>query len=70
VVEVGQALEFCLRFGRQRRLGVCSKQPIATLTKPLQRIRPFQTVQVADAAAPIREVDVVLGSAISQCFLA
>jgi hypothetical protein len=70
VVEIGQALERRLRIGRQRRLRVCSKELIATLPKPLQRIRPFQTVKVADTPAPIGEVDVVLGPAVSQCFLA
>jgi hypothetical protein len=49
---------------------VDSKQPIATLPKPLQRIRAFQTVKVTDTAAPIGEVDVVLRAAVSQCFLA
>jgi hypothetical protein len=43
-----------------------SKQLVAALPKPLQRIGPFQAVEVADAAAPVREVDVVLGPAVSQ----
>jgi len=49
---------------------VRSKQLIAALAKALERIGPFQAVEVADAAAPIREVDVVLGAALSQWFLA
>jgi hypothetical protein len=43
-----------------------SKQLVAALPKPLQRIGPFQAVEVADAAAPVREIDVVLGPAVSQ----
>jgi hypothetical protein len=66
VVEVAQTRELRLRFGRQRRLWMGSKQMVAALPKPLERIGPFQAVEVADAAAPIREVDVVLGPALSQ----
>ncbi|HVS05706.1 MAG TPA: hypothetical protein VHK65_06015 [Candidatus Dormibacteraeota bacterium] len=43
-----------------------TKQLIATLPKSLQRIRSFQAVKVADTPAPVREVDVVLGPAVSQ----
>jgi hypothetical protein len=45
---------------------VGSKQVIAALAKPLEGIRSFESVQIADTAAPVREVDVVLGSALSQ----
>lgn len=47
-----------------------SKQLIATLPKAVKRITPVQAVKIADATAPIREVEVVLGSALSQRFLA
>jgi hypothetical protein len=47
-----------------------AKQLVATLSKCFERVRASQTVEVADAAAPIREVDVVLGPAISQLSLA
>jgi hypothetical protein len=43
-----------------------SKQMVAALPKPLERIGPSQAVEVSDAAAPIREVEVVLGPAVSQ----
>jgi len=66
VIEVGKALELRLRVGYQGRLWVRSKQLIATVAKPLERVGPFQAVKIADAAAPIGEVDVVLGSAVSQ----
>jgi hypothetical protein len=47
---------------------VGSEQIIAALPKPVQRIRSLEPVEVADAPAPIREVDVVLGPAVSQRF--
>jgi hypothetical protein len=47
-----------------------SKQLILALPKPFERIGPLQAIQIANAAAPIGEVDVVLGSAVSQRFLA
>ena len=70
VVEIGKTLETGLRVGRQRRLRMRSKQLILALPKSFQRIRPFEPVEIADAAAPISEVDVMLGSAVSQRFLA
>ncbi len=69
MVEIEKALELRLGLRRKRGLWMRSKQLIATLSKPLERIRSVQPVEVADAAAPIGEVDVVLGSALSQRFL-
>jgi hypothetical protein len=66
VLEVGQALERRLGCGPERRLRVRTEQLIATLPKPLQRIRPLEPIEIADTPAPIREVDVVLGPAVSQ----
>jgi hypothetical protein len=43
-----------------------SKQLIAPLSKALESIRTFQAIEVADAPAPVREVDVMLGPAVSQ----
>src|SRR5438105_12504937 len=45
-----------------------SQQLIPPLPKPLERIRPLEAVEVADAAAPIRQVDVVLRPGVSQRF--
>ena len=66
MIEVGKARERRLGAGRERRLRVRSKQVVATLPKPLECVRSFQPVEIADAPAPIREVDVVLGAAVSQ----
>jgi hypothetical protein len=66
VVEVGKAFELRLCLRGEGRLWMRSKQMVAALPKPLERIGPSQAVEVSDAAAPIREVEVVLGPAVSQ----
>jgi hypothetical protein len=46
-----------------------SKERIATLSKSDQGIRPGQSIEVADAPAPISQVEIMLGRWLRQLSL-
>ena len=67
VVEVPKAGEVRACLVGQRRLGVRSKEMIAPLAKALERVSPGEPVEIADAAAPVSEVEVMLRAALDRC---